>query len=80
MEKRKSLYKYISKELDEMPIQFLVTQAKIALEAYRQYEDYEHLVELYFAVVSLMLKVTDFDPDIIDEIEKDIELFFPHLN
>lgn len=63
-----------------MSVEFLILQAKASVSAYQQFEDFEHLVELYFAVISLMLKVTDFNPDITDMIEKDIELFFPHLN
>lgn len=77
---REELLDYIKEELKNESLEYLITEANQSLIAFASTKEYENLVDLYFSSICLLLKVTEFDLDIINMIFEDINYLEFNLN
>lgn len=68
------------REIETEDLDDILDELIIAADMYRDTMEYEHVIDAYFAALSLLLKTSDFDNKLIEMIEEDLELFYPQLN
>jgi hypothetical protein len=80
MKARALLFREMKKELRSVPVEEILRDCISSIKAYRKTNEFEHLIDLYFYTMSILLKETNFDEDMLNLIESDLEALFPQLN